>query len=81
MAIGAWVDRPVPAAVGVPDAAITLFGKENRNTEDEVFALKEKNAAEAAGGPSRQGILDKVLCQGTLDVTDAKECQSGGLKP
>ena len=29
----------------------------------------------------RQGILDKVLCQGTLDVTDAKECQSGGPKP
>jgi hypothetical protein len=42
------LNRKALLKLGVPDAAIEMFGTENRNTEDEVLALKdwaEQNAA------------------------------------
>jgi DUF218 domain len=42
------LNRKALLNLGVPDAAIQIFGTENRNTEDEVLALKdwaEQNAA------------------------------------
>ena len=49
------LNRKALLELGVPDAAITLFGNENRNTEDEVFALKdwaEQNGASVLIVPS-----------------------------
>ena len=49
------LNRKALLELGVPDAAITLFGKENKNTEDEVFALKdwaEQNGASVLIVPS-----------------------------
>lgn len=48
-------ERKVLLKLGVPDAAIEMFGTENRNTEDEALALKdwaEQNAASALIVPS-----------------------------
>ena len=48
-------NRTALLKLGVPDAAIEMFGTENRNTEDEVLALKdwaEHNAASVLIVPS-----------------------------
>jgi uncharacterized SAM-binding protein YcdF (DUF218 family) len=49
------LNRRALLRLGVPDAAIEMFGTENRNTEDEVLALKdwaEQNAASVLIVPS-----------------------------
>jgi hypothetical protein len=49
------LNRKALLKLGVPDAAIEMFGTENRNTEDEVLALKdwaEQNAASVLIVPS-----------------------------
>jgi uncharacterized SAM-binding protein YcdF (DUF218 family) len=49
------LNRKALLKLGVPDAAIEMFGTENRNTEDEVLALKgwaEHNAASVLIVPS-----------------------------
>jgi DUF218 domain len=49
------LNRKALLKLGVPDAAIEIFGTENRNTEDEVLALRdwaEQNAASVLIVPS-----------------------------